>query len=118
MDGAMATRSERFWKWLHAAGERLGAWKAVALIGGCVALLWLLHPPRQLGTAVDESDVVEIVYMGPGGPIQGAMADVVREFERRSREEHERDPSKPIYRVVSGQSAGRNQVDPACIQRT
>jgi ABC-type sugar transport system permease subunit/ABC-type glycerol-3-phosphate transport system substrate-binding protein len=85
-------------------------WRLPIILALGVGLLWVLHPRRELRTDTPSKAVVEIVYMGPGGPISGAMADAVREFERRSEEAHERDPSKPVYRVVSGQNAARNQV--------
>lgn len=78
---------------------------AVAIIVG----LWLLHPRRELGSAGQADNVVEIVYMG-SGPMAGGRADASREFEKWSRERHASDPSKPIYRVISGQSAARDQV--------
>ena len=85
-------------------------WKTFLLVaGGAAGLLWL-HPRRELERTASERHVVEIVYMGPGGPIHGAMDDAVREFERLSREAHERDASRPVYRIVSGQNAARNQV--------
>jgi len=94
---------------LDRLSERLGAWKAVAAVVAAVALLWSLHPSRQLDSETPPEDVVEITYFGLGGPVQGAMEDVVREFERLSREAHAADPSKPIYRVISGQNASRDQ---------
>ena len=97
-------------KQLRKFSDRLGAWKAIIAVAGITLLLWSLHPSRQLGATAHEEGVVEIVYMGPGGPISGAMEDVIREFERLSREAHRKDPSKPIYRVVSGQNAARDQV--------
>jgi len=48
--------------------------------------------------------------MGPLGPIKDALDDAVKEFERQSIEAHNRDPSKPIYRIVSGQTAAKDQV--------
>ncbi len=81
---------------------------ALALI--IAFLLWYLHPARQSDSMDGEAEVVEIVYMGPGGPITGAMDDAVKAFEKRSREAHARDPSKPVYRVISGQTAARDQV--------
>lgn len=39
------------------------------------------------------------------------MDDVLRQFEKESREAHEEDPSKPLYKVVSGQNASRNQTE-------
>lgn len=88
----------------------MGRWRfwVILLLG--LGLLWLLHPRRELRTDVPSEAVVEIVYMGPGGPISGAMADAVREFERRSEVAHAQDPSKPIYHVISGQNAARDQV--------
>ena len=82
----------------------------VILIGvllGC--LLWILYPSRQLDRAERSKDVVEIVFMGPGGPLAGSMADAVHEFERQSREAHARDPAKPVYSVIAGQNASRDQ---------
>lgn len=48
--------------------------------------------------------------MGPGGPVAGPLDDVVRAFERTSIEANRKDPSKPIYRIVSGQNAAQDQV--------
>src|SRR5690606_22553007 len=72
--------------------------------------LWWLYPPRQLSPTQQPADVVELTYMGPSGPLAGAMEDVIREFEAQSERAHAADPSKPIYRVVSGQNAARDQV--------
>ncbi len=47
--------------------------------------------------------------MGPGGPISGPVDDAIREFEQESRRAHAAEPSRPIYRVVSGQNASRDQ---------
>lgn len=76
-----------------------------------IALLWFLYPSRQLDAvdAEQSGDVIEIVYMGPGGALSGAADDAAREFERRSIEAHRVDPSQPIYRVISGQNAARDQ---------
>lgn len=52
-----------------------------------------------------EPGVVEIQFMGLGGPTAGPLDDVVRAFERWSAQRHEKDPSKPVYRVISGQTA-------------
>jgi multiple sugar transport system permease protein len=73
-------------------------------------LAWALYPARQLSGLGAHPDAVEIYFMGPGGPLGGAMADAVREFERQSDEAHARDPSRPAYRVISGQNAARDQV--------
>jgi ABC-type sugar transport system permease subunit/ABC-type glycerol-3-phosphate transport system substrate-binding protein len=81
---------------------------AISLL--CLALLAYLYPRRQGDSPTDTENTIEIIYMGPGGPIKGAMDDAVKAFEQLSREAHEQDPSKPIYRVISGQNAARNQV--------
>jgi multiple sugar transport system permease protein len=73
-----------------------------------LTVLWLLAPARSGG---GRDGVVEIRYTGPGGPLQGAMEDVVREFERLSEERHRLDPAYPVYRVISGQNASRNQTE-------
>ncbi len=73
-----------------------------------VTVLWWLAPQRTLHV---EDGAVEIRYMGRGGPIQGALEDAIREFERLSRERHAVDPSYPIYRVISGQDASRGQTE-------
>ncbi len=77
-----------------------------ALLSAAVlTLLWLLSPTRS--TQVSAPEVVEISYMGPGGPVSGPLDDMVRAFEEESRRAHAADPSKPIYRVISGQNASR-----------
>ncbi len=89
----------------------MSGWKALILVAAIVVALWLLYPPRQLAPEAEPEGVVEIVFMGPGGVVEGEMDDLLREFERRSEEAHRRDPSRPIYRVVYGQTAARNQVE-------
>ncbi|MFN4244443.1 MAG: extracellular solute-binding protein [Tepidisphaerales bacterium] len=88
----------------------MSGWKPWVAAAAIVVFLWLLYPSRQLAPVADSADVVEIIYMGPGGPLAGALDDAVREFERRSVEAHRKDPTKPIYRVVAGQNAARDQV--------
>lgn len=85
-------------------------WKFFYLAVAVGVLLWILHPSRELRKDNADAAVVEIMYMGPGGPVSGAMADAVREFERLSEEAHAADSSKPIYHVISGQNAAKNQV--------
>lgn len=80
-----------------------GFWGAVM-----VTILWLLAPQRSIQI---EDGAVEIRYMGRSGPIQGAMEDAIREFERLSRERHAVEPAYPIYRVISGQDASRGQTE-------
>ncbi|MCU0792102.1 MAG: extracellular solute-binding protein [Opitutaceae bacterium] len=70
-----------------------------------LTLLWLLSPSRSV--KVSAPGVVEISYMGPGGAISGALDDAIRAFEEESRRAHAADPSRPIYRVISGQNASR-----------
>ncbi len=83
-------------------------WIKGALIGVLfVTGLWLLSPGRTVSG--HEAGTTEIVYMGPSGPIQGALEDAIREFERLSRERNAVDPDYPVYRVVSGQNASRDQ---------
>lgn len=82
-------------------------WALIALVA--VAAIWGLYPRRPAPPAKD-ARVIEIGFMGPGGPVSGPLDDIVREFERQSLEAHKKDPSKPVYRVVSGQSAAFDQV--------
>ena len=96
-------RSPMTW-WENTPGWVRGAfWGAVLL-----TVLWFLAPrvARE-----DAGDVVEVSFMGPTGPISGALEDAVREFERLSRQRHAEDPSYPVYRVISGQNASRNQTE-------
>jgi multiple sugar transport system permease protein len=86
----------------------MSTWKIALLSALILTALWLLSPSRS--EQAPEPGVVEISYMG-GGPISGELGDAVREFEELSRQAHARDPSKPIYRVVSGQSASRGQTE-------
>ncbi len=51
-------------------------------------ILWYLYPVRQ-GDVDTDANVVETMYMAPGGPVKGAMDDAVREFERRSLEDQQ-----------------------------
>lgn len=83
------------------------AWKVPLLSAVVLSVLWLLSPGRS--SRAPEPGVVEITFVGPGGPISGATDDAVREFEAESRRAHAADPKKPVYRVVSGQDASRDQ---------
>src|SRR5437773_8360533 len=85
----------------------MSAWKIALLSALIVTALWVLSPTRS--ALAPEPGVVEITFMGPGGPISGAMDDAVRAFEEDSRAAHKRDPARPIYHVVSGQNASREQ---------
>ncbi|MCS7032637.1 MAG: extracellular solute-binding protein, partial [Phycisphaerae bacterium] len=86
--------------------ERL---KVILVVGALGLVIWLLYPPRQL-QPLTEPNVVEITFMGPMGPIRDSLDDAVQEFERRSLEAHRLDPSRPVYRVISSQTAARDQV--------
>jgi ABC-type sugar transport system permease subunit/ABC-type glycerol-3-phosphate transport system substrate-binding protein len=95
---------------LEAGSSMTRNWSTLigAFWGVCiVTALWLLHPGDQ--QSLDDG-AVEIHFMGPAGPISGALEDSIREFERLSRERNAIDPSYPVYRVVSGQHASRDQV--------
>jgi ABC-type sugar transport system permease subunit/ABC-type glycerol-3-phosphate transport system substrate-binding protein len=83
----------------------MSAIKAIAAAILLGLLLWVLYPKAHVRTA----GVTEIQFMGPAGPVSGPLEDAIRVFEEQSRQEHAKDPSKPIYRVVSGQNAS---VDP------
>lgn len=87
----------------------MNAWKVALYSAVILTALWLLAPSRS--AQAPEPGVVEITYMAPGGPISGAMDDAIRVFEEESRKAHQNDPSKPIYKVVSGQNASRNQTE-------
>lgn len=80
--------------------------KVAGIAALLLTLLWLLSPSRS--ALKSEPGVVEISFMA-GGPLAGALDDAVREFESESRAAHEKDPARPVYRVVSGQNASRNQ---------
>jgi ABC-type sugar transport system permease subunit/ABC-type glycerol-3-phosphate transport system substrate-binding protein len=89
---------------------RMSAWKVALYSALIVTALWFLAPSRS--EQASEPGVVEITYVGRGGgPISGALDDAVREFEEQSRRDHAKDPSKPIYRVISGQNASRGQTE-------
>lgn len=87
----------------------MSAWKVALYSALILTALWLLSPTRS--EQAPEPGVVEITYMSPGGPISGAMDDAIREFEAESRAAHAKDPQHPVYRVVSGQNASRNQTE-------
>jgi ABC-type sugar transport system permease subunit/ABC-type glycerol-3-phosphate transport system substrate-binding protein len=85
----------------------MNPWKLiVVLVLGAVALWWLAPPSTA---PVADARVVEIRYMSPSGPVGDALADAIRVFEEESRRRHAADPSKPIYKVISGQNASRDQ---------
>jgi ABC-type glycerol-3-phosphate transport system substrate-binding protein len=79
----------------------------IAVLGAL--LLYILAPSRS-PVFKDAGNVMEITYMGQGGPLGGSLDDVVRAFEKESMEAHEKDPSKSVYRVVSSQNAAADLV--------
>jgi ABC-type sugar transport system permease subunit/ABC-type glycerol-3-phosphate transport system substrate-binding protein len=88
----------------------MSAWKIALYSALILTALWFLSPSRS--QQAPEPGVVEITYVGRGGgPVSGALDDAIREFEQESREAHAKDPSKPIYHVVSGQNASRGQTE-------
>lgn len=85
----------------------MGFWKTILVIIIIIAVLYILAPTRSERIQTSE-DTVEIIYMGSSGPIAGSTDDAVRAFERESIIAHEKDPSRPKYRVISGQNAIRD----------
>ncbi len=86
----------------------MSAWKVALYSALILTALWFLSPSRS--AKAPEPGVVEITYMG-GAPISGELGDAVRAFEEESRVAHEKDPSKPVYRVISSQNASQNQTE-------
>ena len=84
-------------------------WKAVAALLVLLAGLWYLYPSTRSREG-DGAQVVEITFMREGGPVADATADVVDAFERESRIAHQSNPTHPIYQVITGQNAARDQV--------
>ena len=82
-------------------------WKFFALGAAIAAILWWLSPSRAIPP--NEPGIVEISYTGNSGPNAPVMDNVFRAFEIESRERHSKNPTHPIYRVVNGQSASRDQ---------
>src|SRR3982750_338435 len=85
----------------------MNAWKALSIAILLGFAVWFLSPSRTI--APSEPGVVEVSYLGQTGADAAAVADALRIFEAESRAAHERDPSHPIYRIVTGQSASGNQ---------
>lgn len=78
---------------------------------GVIVLTGLYFLAPRTSHEIDQ-DAVEIQYMAPDGPIRDAMEDAVREFEYLSRLRHEQTNGEaPIYRVVAGQHASRNNTE-------
>ncbi|HEY4283517.1 MAG TPA: hypothetical protein VGM62_10680, partial [Chthoniobacterales bacterium] len=83
------------------------AWKFLMLAVGVGILLWLLSPNRSIRP--NEPATVEISYLGQAGADIAALYDAFRIFESESRGAHAHDPAHPIYRIVTGQNASRDQ---------
>ncbi len=81
-------------------------WHTLALAAAVGFVLWLLSPSRAI---TRDPSTVEISYMGDSGSSANAVDDAIRFFESESKEQHARDPACPIYHVVSGQNASRDQ---------
>ncbi len=86
----------------------MSAWKVALYSALILTALWFLSPSRS--EKAPEPGVVEITYMG-GGPISGELGDAVRAFEEESRQAHEKDSSKLVYRIISSQNASQNQTE-------
>src|ERR1700730_3668829 len=82
-------------------------WKFLLLAVAVGIVLWFLSPSRMIRP--NEPGVVEISYLGQAGADAAAMYDAFRIFESESRDAHARDPARPIYRIVTGQNASRDQ---------
>src|SRR5205809_2907379 len=83
------------------------AWKFFVGVIALLGALWFLNPERAIKR--NEAGVVEIVYLAESGPEAPSVEDAMREFEAQSRIAHEKDPSHPIYKIVTGQTASRDQ---------
>src|SRR5438045_6838197 len=79
------------------------------LLGGLavIAALWFLNPERAIKP--DEPGVVEILYLGDSGPEAASVEDAMHDFEANTRIAHEKNPALPIYKIVTGQTASRDQ---------
>ncbi|MEO8440670.1 MAG: carbohydrate ABC transporter permease [Spartobacteria bacterium] len=82
-------------------------WKAALLLAALAAVIWWLSPQRAIKP--NEPGVVEINFTGDAGANKAALDEAFLAFETESRALHEKDPHQPIYRVIAGQSASRDQ---------
>jgi ABC-type sugar transport system permease subunit/ABC-type glycerol-3-phosphate transport system substrate-binding protein len=85
----------------------MSPWKVALIAVALGLLLWFLSPQRALPP--NDPAVVEIGYSGEAGVNNAVMDDAFRAFEAESRQLHEKNPRHPIYRVINGQSASRDQ---------
>jgi multiple sugar transport system permease protein len=85
----------------------MSRWKFLMAAAGIGIALWFLSPARII--APNEPGVVEISYLSESGTEIAALTDAFRIFEAESREAHRRNPEHPIYQIVTGQNASRDQ---------
>lgn len=86
----------------------MSPWKIVLFVAALAGLLWFLAPQRAI--APNEPGAVEIQFMGDAGSAnRAAMDEAFPAFKAESRAVHEKNPRHPIYRVIAGQSASRDQ---------
>src|SRR5438876_1613394 len=85
----------------------MNAWKFLLIVLAVIGALWLLNPERAIKR--NERGVVEIAYLGESGPEAAAVEDAMRDFEAQSRIAHEKESAHPIYKIVTGQTASRDQ---------
>ena len=85
----------------------MSTWKVALLSALVLTALWFLSPSRS--EQAPKAGVVEISIMGLGA-VSGPQGDAIRDFEDQSRQAHEQDPTKPVYHVISGQEASRDQI--------
>src|SRR5436190_7553113 len=83
------------------------AWRFLLGGLGVVAALWFLNPERAIKP--DQPGVIEILYLGDSGPEAASVEGAMHEFEANSRIAHEKNPALPIYKIVTGQTASRDQ---------
>jgi multiple sugar transport system permease protein len=85
----------------------MSTWKVALFSALILTALWLLSPSRS--AQAPEPNVQEVSIMGLG-PVSGPPGDAIRDFEEQSRLAHKKDPTQPIYRVISGQEASHDNV--------
>src|SRR5438445_422591 len=83
------------------------AWRFLLAGVAVAAALWFLNPERAIKP--HEPGIVEIVYLGDSGPEAASVEDAMHDFEANSRIAHEKNRAQPIYKIVTGQTASRDQ---------
>ena len=82
-----------------------------AVLPVCAAaavVVGLFHMTGGNDALSGDEEVSEISFMG-SGPVAGPLDEAIKEFERLSRLRHQEDPSYPVYKVISGQTAARDR---------